>query len=69
MFYGRILPVLLTLSPDCSLMTGGASQGSRRRALHSVVHSLKYSLLMLLKCNHSNSLPVRHALHSTAGTA
>ena len=49
--FGRILPVLLALAPNCDPI-----QGSQ---IASVVHELKSAFLSLLKSNQPGALPVR----------
>lgn len=48
--YGRVLPVLLGLAPNCENIKGGQ--------VASVIHALKNALLSLLKCTHSGAGPV-----------
>ncbi len=50
--FGRILPVLLALAPNCEPI-----QGSQ---IASVVHELKSAFLNLLKSNQPGALPVRY---------
>jgi hypothetical protein len=50
--FGRILPVLLALAPNCEPI-----QGSQ---IASVVHELKSAFLSLLKSNQPGALPVRY---------
>ncbi|CAK9233640.1 unnamed protein product [Sphagnum troendelagicum] len=58
--FGRILPVLLALAPDCESIKGGQ--------VASVIHTLKTAFLSLLKCSQPGALPWRDrltkALHS-----
>jgi symplekin len=58
--FGRILPVLLALAPDCEPIKGGQ--------VVSVIHTLKTAFLSLLKCSQPGALPWRDrltkALHS-----
>jgi len=48
--FGRILPVLLSLAPDCEPIKGGQ--------VASVIHALKTAFLSLLKCSQPAALPV-----------
>lgn len=48
--FGRILPVLLALAPNCEPI-----QGSQ---IASVIHELKSAFLNLLKSNQPGALPV-----------
>lgn len=48
--FGRILPVLLALAPNCEPIKGGQ--------VASVIHSLKSAFLILLKCNQPGAVPV-----------
>lgn len=52
--YGRVLPVLLGLGPNCETMKGAQ--------LESVVHALRNAFLSLLKCTHSGAAPWRDRL-------
>ncbi|KAH8955472.1 hypothetical protein BDL97_08G140600 [Sphagnum fallax] len=47
--FGRILPVLLSLAPDCEPIKGGQ--------VASVIHALKTAFLSLLKCSQPAALP------------
>lgn len=49
-FYGRILPVLLGLSPSSSTDNGVHVSGA--------YHALKNAFLMCLKCTHPGAAPV-----------
>ncbi|CAM6090118.1 unnamed protein product [Calypogeia fissa] len=52
--YGRVLPVLLGLAPNCENIKGGQ--------VASVVHTLKNAFLSLLKCTHPGAGPWRERL-------
>ncbi|KAL2622737.1 hypothetical protein R1flu_002942 [Riccia fluitans] len=52
--YGRVLPVLLGLAPNCENIKGGQ--------VASVVHALKNAFISLLKCQHSGAGPWRDRL-------
>lgn len=48
--FGRILPVLLALAPNCEPLKGSQ--------VASVIHELKSAFLILLKLNQPGALPV-----------
>ncbi|EFJ23751.1 hypothetical protein SELMODRAFT_442688 [Selaginella moellendorffii] len=55
-FYGRILPVLLSLGPSCEAIKGGQ--------VASVVTALKNAFVQLLKCTYPAAAPWRDRLTS-----